>query len=584
MIGTILKFEHFFKEAIPNDKFALIKHIPRSELIASFSALNYAIKKPLELDFNFSFENQVKLITTIYQVHLEPRLIEYCRVYIEKYQSYFEAYNRGAVLCTRTSCLYALNEILFSDKILYEEQPGIKFYPDDYLAIFKFLLLCNSEMLSYNDSYKTEITFEKLKDNFFEVFMFKEIPNNQYNYIQNPINLLERGRQLFEYLKPKYSVELDSFTKDYNVKSPEHYISIIANHFFVNSSGLNEIHAFKVLKTNENIIKSMNALSKRGLGKPSTGVKKFEFLEIKKSPIYCVEGKTENIYILMDNTFLIEKCYELFFWDFYFDELRKKGKPIEEWGGEVGLFFEDFAERIFKYCFKDRRDVVFKSTNELIIMGKEYVDYYIRRKRNIILIQAKRSFVPQINYKEVYTLQDFNDLDKEEFYKRFGLYQIVEMSLDKFDEYALTTDKGLPKNKLFIYPVLLINEPIISFAVTTFIFNKKFDELLIKHNIEKDNHKWRINRLVVLHISELERIQEALNKKNIHFDKFLQGYADSTNVTLTKNNYSAFQTIDNYIRKKVKASAVPEYLKNKENGIFKQLLEFGKQNNNNISD
>ncbi|MBD0777765.1 hypothetical protein HPE56_08165 [Maribacter sp. ANRC-HE7] len=575
MIGTILKYEDFFSDSPPKNKFDLIKHIPRCELVANYSSLNHILKQPLDLDFDYSFKNQTKLITTLYQIHQEPRGIEYCKKYLNKFRDLFEKSRGGVVICTRTSCLFCLNEILFSEEIEFEEKKGIEFYPDDYLALFKFLLLCNAEMLTYNEVYDEEITSDKLRDRFFEAFMFKEIPNNQYGYIQNPMNLLERGRQLFEYLKVKYAAELDLFTKDYNVNSPEHFISIIANHFFFNSAGMAHIQAYRVKKTDTDVIKSMNALSKRGLGKPNSGIKKFEFLEIKKSPIYCLEGKVENIYMLMDNTFLIEKCYELFFWDFYFDVLRKSGKRIEEWGGEVGLFFEDYAKNILDYCFKGHRDIVFKSTDELIVKGNEYVDYYIRRKRNLILIQAKRSYVPQIDYKEVHTLQDFNDLDKDAFYKRFGLYQIVEMSLDKFDEYVSTVDTNLPKNKLFIYPVLLINEPIISFAVTTYIFNKKFNELLAKFNIEKENSKWRINRLVVLHISELERLQESLNKKEIRFDQFLQGYADSTNVELTKNNYSPFQTLDNYIRKKIKTSAIPEYILNQNEGIYKQLLEFG---------
>ncbi len=41
MVGIILKYEHFFRDPIPSDKFELIKHIPRVELIASFSSINH---------------------------------------------------------------------------------------------------------------------------------------------------------------------------------------------------------------------------------------------------------------------------------------------------------------------------------------------------------------------------------------------------------------------------------------------------------------------------------------------------------------------------------------------------------------
>ena len=81
-------------------------------------------------------------------------------------------------------------------------------------------------------------------------------------------------------------------------------------------------------------------------------------------------------------------------------------------------------------------------------------------------------------------------------------------------------------------------------------------------------------------ISELERLQESLNKRKIKLDQFLQGYADSTNVNLTQNKYAPFLTLDQYIKRKIKASAIPEYLLNKEEGIFKQILDFGKLSNN----
>ncbi|CAZ96845.1 hypothetical protein [Zobellia galactanivorans] len=579
MVGTILKYEDFFNDPIPTDKFELIKHIPRVELIASFSSINHILKKPLDLDFNYSFENQIKIITTLYHIHEEPRGIDYCRAFIEKFKEHFDAYGGGVTLSTRTSCLYALNEILFCDTLEFENKPGIKFYPDDYLAIFKFLLLCNQEMLAYNESYENEITSDKLGKEFFEAFMFKEIPSNQYSYVQNPINLLERGRQLFEYLKGTYKLELKDFTSEYKLNSPEHFLSIVANHFVFNS-GLDFIQAYRVKKSDKLAIERLNALSKRGLGRANTGIQKFEFLEIKKSPLYCVESEETNIYILLDNTFLIEKSYELFFWDFYFEMLSKKGISIKKWGGDVGLFFEEYAKGIFEYCFKDHKDIILKSTKQLLIDGTEYADYYIRRKRNVVLVQAKRSYVPQVDYKEVYSLKDFNELDKDEFYKRFGLNQIVEMSIKKFDDYASIIDPSLPTNKLFIYPVLLINEPIISFAVTTYIFNKKFEQMLARKGIEQENTKWRINRLVVLHVSELERLQESLNKRKIKLDQFLQGYSDSTNVNLTQNKYAPFLTLDQYIKRKITASAIPEYLLNKEEGIFKQILDFGKLSNN----
>lgn len=257
------------------------------------------------------------------------------------------------------------------------------------------------------------------------------------------------------------------------------------------------IQAYRVKRTDANAIDRLNALSKRCLGKPNTGIKKFEFLEIKKSPLYCVEGEETNIYLLLDNTFLIEKSYEIFFWDFYFDELQKGVKALKN--GEVMSVcpLKNTLKVFLTIVFKVERISFLNRRINCLLKGDEYADYYIRRKRNIVLVQAKRSYIPQGDYKEVYSLKDYNDLDKDKFYDRFGLNQIIDMSINKFDDYAPVIDSKLPSNKLFIYPVLLINEPIISFAVTTFIFNRKFEQMLSHRGIDKESAKWRINRLVV---------------------------------------------------------------------------------------
>ncbi|NER09988.1 hypothetical protein [Muriicola jejuensis] len=578
MIGRILKYDDFFNDAKPNDRFSLIAHIPRSELIANFSSINHKLKAPLALEFNYTLENQINIISTIFQIHNVKENLKYCKVYLDRLSQIFEHSRGGIAIATRTSCLYALNDLLFSKQIEHEEIIGIKFYPQDFEAIFKFLLLSNEDLLNYNSVYDEEITADNLGSEFFEVFMFKEIPNNQYSYVQNPINLLERSRCLFDYIKSKYSQELKEFTQLYQINDAEDYIKIIANGFFFDS-GMTNIQAYRVKKTNKLHIARMDMLSKRGGGKPNTGVKKFEFLEIKKAPLYKLEGaegKDEDIYILMDNTFLIEKCYDLFFWDFYFDVLKPKGIKIEDWGSEVGKFFEEYSDTILRRIFDKQKDINIKSTNELVVKGVEYADFLIRRKRQIVLIQAKRTFLPQIKYKEVYSLEDYKEINKEEFYERFGLNQIVDMSIARINEYLYEVDPNTPKSKLFIYPVLLINEPIISMGITTYIFNKKFYDLMNEKRIPLESKEYRISRLVILHIGELERLQKALKKRSIKLDQFLAGYASSTDIKQIRNPYAQFQTLDNYIRKKVKAGAIPDYLM-QGGGIIQKLVEFGQK-------
>lgn len=580
MLGRVLKFDDFFNENEDFDRFELIKGIPRVELIATISSINHLIKSPLDIGFNNSFENQVKLIDTIFLTHLNPDNRKYTLEYIKTLNQIFQKENGNVTLFTRVSCLYALNEIILTDKIKNEQVPKYVFHLPDCLNIFKFLLLTNKELLNYSENYNDEMSSDNLGKDFFKVFMFKEIPHNQYYYIQNPINLLNRAVSLFNYLKKTYNEQLAEYLEEYKIDSPEEFVGIIG-HFFMSKGAIVNLHCFKVPITDIETINRLDKLSQRGAGRPNVGLKKFEFLEIKKGPFYRCPGKENNIYLLMDNMFFIEKAYDLFYWDFFFDKLakglnqKKREKALKNWGGVVGRFFEDYLKSILEYSFNNHKDIVLKCTDELLVdNGDEFADFYVRRKRQVIVGQAKCSFLPQIGYKEVYSLDDYNNISQEEFFGRFGLYQLVDTTIANFREYALQIDQGLPKNKVFVYPVLITNEPIMANGLTSQVFNKKFNDLLIERGIEIDNKSCKINRLTVIHISEFERLQQSLKDKDFKLDNLLQSFSDNTNVEFSRNVYSQFMNFDNLIKKKVKGKAIPKYIIERKEGIFKLMVDF----------
>ncbi|MCF1192502.1 hypothetical protein LRR18_12980 [Mangrovimonas sp. AS39] len=580
MLGRILKFTDFYREDQIVNKFDLINNIPRVELIATISSLNHLIKGPLDLNFNNSFKNQLKLIETIFLTHLNSENRKYLVGFARRLKDIYVTENGSVTLFTRASCLYALNDIILCDTIINEHVPKYVFHLPDCENIFKFMLLNNSELLDYSRNYEDEMSSDALGEDFFKVFMFKEIPHNQYYFIQNPINLLNRATLLFNYLKGSYNDLLIEYLNDYRIESPEEYIAIISQ-FFLSPGAIQNLHCFKVPVNDEVTVARLDKLSVRGAGRPNAGVKKFEFLEIKKGPFYKYPGEENHIYLLMDNIFFLEKAYDLFYWDFFFDKLaaglsrRKRERELKNWGGVVGRFFEDYIKSIFEYSFNEHKDIVLKCTDDLKVKnGDEFADFYIRRKRQIIVGQAKCSFLPQVDYKEVYNIEDYNNINQDEFFSRFGLYQLIDTTVTKFREYAREVDNRLPQNKVFIYPVLITNEPIISTGITSQVFDTKFRELLVAKGIDIDNQSYRINRLTVIHIGELERLQESLKDKDFRFDNLLQTYAENTNIELSRDPYSQFMDFDSLIRKKIKGKAIPKYILDKKEGILKLMINF----------
>lgn len=573
-IGEIFKYELFFNDGFdPSNKIELIKNVPKIEVISVISSINHLIKKPIELEFNNSFDIQIKILKTIFPI-IDDRVISITEKLIYLNQT------RNGTLFTRVSCLYALNEVLHSNEFVNENVLGYQFNVDDCLAIFKFMLLSNNSLLQYNNVYDEDYTYEVLQNTFFEAFMFKELPHNQYYSIQNPFNLFNRALGLFNYIKQYYEPQLKEYFDEFKIANIDEFIGVVGKYCLSPGSLPNKLHCFYVDNTDEESISRLDKLSVRGKGKPNEGLRKFEFMEIKKSPFYKVEGDEKSIYVLMDNIFLIEKVYDLFYWDFFFDKIsvglnrRDRESALKKWGGEIGLFFESYIKSILDYIYKGREDIVYKTAEELKLDdNNEFSDLYIRRDNNVIVGQAKCSYISQIKYKEVYSLDDYYNLDKDEFYKRFGLFQLVDTTILKFENYIEKIDCSSPSS-VTVYPVLVVNEPIVSNVIFPKVFAEKFKNELRKKGFNFENENFNLKRLIVIHIGELERIQQSLKDKDFEFDHLLQKHLDETNLSITGDPYSEFLNFDLTIKKNIKGKAIPEYLLDNNEGFKKLMIDF----------
>lgn len=227
----------------------------------------------------------------------------------------------------------------------------------------------------------------------------------------------------------------------------------------------------------------------------------------------------------MDSTFLLEKIYALFINDFWIDYLKINGICTRaDWGNFIGSkFFEPFVNLSFKEMFQNQNNskTCYLSTDDLKLSYSgseiEYADFYFRSGKNIMLAQAKSNYLPLINgYKTINTLKDFQELDAEHFYESFGLYQFIEKSICQFNKYRIhLKDFGLQsKGSVKIYPVLIINEPILSLGITQFVFRKKFETLLEEKNILKETNSIQIMPLAILNVSELLEIEEIISKRH----------------------------------------------------------------------
>ena len=73
----------------------------------------------------------------------------------------------------------------------------------------------------------------------------------------------------------------------------------------------------------------------------------------------------QSYYIIFDNTFLIEKSYELFLNDFWFESVKPDKIDIRDYKGKIGRFFEQYICSLLKDGLKFLKHPPIKCLDEL---------------------------------------------------------------------------------------------------------------------------------------------------------------------------------------------------------------------------
>ncbi|GFZ76015.1 hypothetical protein GCM10011531_00790 [Aquaticitalea lipolytica] len=560
MFGSPIKYSDFFNASVPANPINLIKSIPKGELIASIAAVNTRLKPIFNTSFDNSKENQIDALRAILLDLENPIKSGIAAPYIGQYSEMPE----NEVLFTRVTCLYAYQEILATSGFVATRPP--QYTPKQRVDLFKYLLICNERILFFDRSYSGN-AHKILGKRFFEYFMFKELPHNQYYFIPHPLNRFYIGWYLMDKLIT------DSFFsnhfKDYlsitfGLDDITEFFKYIIGQFFGSNDDKLKVTYLKIKVKNTQAIQVLTELSKRyGIPLPAhTDLNVLDFLELKKSPVY--DGGVKNgihTFIIMDSILFLEKIYSLFINDFWFDYLKPQVIcNRKDWGNFIGdKFFEPFINEIFKNISTSNKRVNYLNQDYLTfdINGKghvEYADFYYRYKNKVLLIEAKSNYLPLINgFKTVNTIADFNKINVNQFYKDFGLLQLVEKTLFKFNEYKtfIKDPEFRKKGKLKIYPLLLLNEPIISLGPSNLAFRKKFDEMLSAKGIDKEFKSIRIMPLSILNISEFQDIEQSIIDRDQCLFNLFQMHFSATDFTKIKTTHEAATPLSIIINKHI---------------------------------
>lgn len=572
MWGYLIKYSDFYGTPFQDDPIKLIIDIPKEELVGTIVAINTRLKPLTSSHFDDSRDTQINCLRTIFLDNKNDINQSFCLSIIRKYVSMPSNYN----LFSRVTCLYTLQEIINFDDFV-EETPEYNF--ENRERIFKFLLIANEKILEGDKNYKEE-GYKQLGNNFFEFFMFKELHHNQYNQCSNSINIFYKAFYFFNKIENHYLFGLhfkNYITWHYNVESTNEFLKHIIGIYIKSSDEDLEVRYINVSKDNIDAIKILDVLSSKiKYDIPNKDdLRKFDFFPLKKSPLFKCKVKEDKdfvTYLVLDDGFYIEKIYSIFINDFWFDYLKENNVcDRRAWGNFIGTeFYEPFLEEILKEFFIYCPNTILRSTDELIfnIEGSpiEYADFYIREKQNVALLEVKSGFIPlDHGYKTVKTIDDYKNLDLDKFNKDYGLKQLAEKTIKKFHLYKgeIKDENFDIKRKVQIYPVIIVNDSIISSSIVAFVLKRKFNELLQKENINTKSKDHNIRDLCIINVSHLQEMEQNIKDRKNNFFNLLDTYllmSDYNNKANFKR-YNFLRTFDHVLHSKVKEGIIADRIK-----------------------
>jgi hypothetical protein len=207
VIGVIIKYSEFYNLKIPKEPLDLIKHLPKTELIVTLSRINSFLNPQDSIGTDNSFETQIECIKTITDQDQKLKTSFYKP--IENFL--VNNFSENHTLFTRTTCLYALNQIINSNVFLKEKKTT--YTPNERIGIFEYLLVCNEIFLDLSEKYSPK-ELEEQEIDFFEFSAFNGLPFNQYLLNENSLTTFYRSWYLFTKIQNdlSYSNHFNNYT------------------------------------------------------------------------------------------------------------------------------------------------------------------------------------------------------------------------------------------------------------------------------------------------------------------------------------------------------------------------------------
>ncbi len=494
---VIIDYKTYFGVPPPEDRISFIKDISKKNVLYEITALNYRLKPKEKIHIDISLNTQLKELKYFTQSK------ELFQKYFKTLKGLIKSEKDYPIIFNRQCCLFAIEEIINSDGI--EDIEDFEMARIEvWEAILKYLLAVNYAI--------TEIRTEDKEDRIgFEYLNPKLLPLNELMIETDLIYTPYRGYWLFAFFlkHDKYKEEINKFFKAKYGIEPNKFIYEVLSLYMSNNNENPEHNFFYLVEEG-----SQDLFDKLSIEVFNTEMHKL--ISIRKSPFIKV-GKHK--FLISDNSFLLEKTYNQFINDFWFDWIKliknEAGKlvfNIHEYRSAFGYFFEEYIAGILANSFEKYNYSHLSMFDDLKIKSSdgeiEITDIYFRNTNKIILGQVKSG---SIYDKEKFggSVESLYKNNRDKFFENFGVDQLIE-SLNKMDKYIQEVDIKFPKGHVYkVFPVIIVNDKVFQTPLMADIFNTRFKELLPSFKVKNAI----VYPLSLIHVSDLERLETFLNEK-----------------------------------------------------------------------
>ncbi len=502
--SLILGYDFFSGKKFSGNRLDLISKIPKRNLLHELAGLNYIMKPAVEKEFKYDLNFQKKELVYFCGGHqdIANPLME---MLVLKQEELNKRDGGGhPIVFNRPANLFCMVEIIENRQD--EEDSEFQWTPDSWMNLLSYYLCVNDIVTDYynqnNDN--THTAFEKLGAG--SIFL------NEHMIVVDPALNFMRFINLFKFIS--MDELLSPLLNDYFKKVglvPADFIKHSFSAIFLHKAEKERVkYRHKLDPTDayqKQAIAFFNHLSQRGVAKKAHN---FDLIEIKKSPIY---KDINDWYLILDNSFLIEKLYELLLNDFWFEKVKSAGIDIREYRSKIGYFFENHTAEILKDAFHFLKYPSIKCLDDLKVKinGNEFelADLYIHENSNVLLGQFKSTGIYSKQLEG--TASSLFGAKENTLYKNFGLFQLVDSLKQLRDNPALFEGNIEGKKRIQVFPLLVVNEIVFSTPFFPMMFQLKFDELIKKEKFPNMD----IKPLTIAHISDIERLSHHIAKRKV---------------------------------------------------------------------